>query len=249
MNAQQLMALAAALSSDGGSASAGGGFDEMGGDLSDMLGMSDIAGAELVSGMSDIAGADLLGDLLGDDSSLGDLLGQAQFLSGNDPVSALLGDDTMGFSMNPLNLFRRKKAKQALVRHAINQKLAQNGAAVVPRVNQKARRQVSPLTATVVAGGTAANISSQPQTLFRAKRFVIPASLAPSFTVQDIKVGNVSQFPNTGDVPGEVFAQNGFDCWVDLDTVNPAINLSVAVTNITGGSLTFRGAFVGTSVQ
>lgn len=216
--------------------------DQLDGLIGALLGLDDISGAEFLSGGDDLMGA------LSDIAGMSDIAG-AEFLSGADPVSALLGDDMMGFSLNPLNLFRKKKAKQNLVRHAINQKLQQHGAAVVDRRNQKARRFPSPVTATIVAGGASATIAATPQTLFRPERLVVPASLAPSFVLTDLKVGNVSQFPNAGELPLEIFAQTGVDCTIELDTVNPALNLSVTVTNITGGALTFRAGFIGTSVQ
>jgi hypothetical protein len=221
--------------------------------------------------------SDLLG-LLGDDSGMGDeflsgtmsdIAGDS-FVSGNDPVSALLGlddiaggDDMLGLSLKQklgigagvagtaglgAYLLARRR-KQAITKAAINQKLMTNGAAVVARHNQKARRYPCPLPATVVAGGASATITARPQALYRPERLVIAASIAPSFSVTDIKVGNVSQIPNTGEIPGELFAQNGVDCTIQLDTVNPAIDLLVVVTNITGGNLTFRGAFIGTNVQ
>ena len=216
--------------------------DNLDGLIGALLGLDDTSGAEVLSGGDDLMGA------LSDIAGMSDIAG-AEFLSGADPVSALLGDDMMGFSLNPLNLFRKKKAKQNLVRHAINQKLMKHGAAVVDRRNQKARRFPSPVTATIVAGGASATIAATPQTLFRPERLVVPASLAPSFVLTDLKVGNVSQFPNAGELPLEIFAQTGVDCTIELDTVNPALNLSVTVTNITGGALTFRAGFIGTSVQ
>lgn len=230
-------------------------MDAIDGLIGALLGSSDMAGAEFVSGyggggsMDHAALLGALSDIASGDMS--DIAGaSAEFLSGQDPVSALLGDgDMAGFSLNPINWFRHKKAKQALVKHAINQKLMRNGAAVVSRQNQKARRFPSPVTATVVAGGASATIAATPQTLFRPERLVVPASLAPSFVLTDLKVGNVSQFPNAGELPLEIFAQTGVDCTIELDTVNPALNLSVTVTNITGGSLTFRAGFIGTSVQ
>lgn len=222
-----------------------------------MSGADDLIGL-LVEGLfgDDSSGAGMDSDLLG---TMSDIAG-AEFVqgAGSDPVSALLGmsdiaggdADMLGLSLNPLNLFRRKRAnKKALVRAAINAKLAKHGAAVLDRRNQKARRFPSPLPATIVAAGAAATISTQPQTLFRPERLVVPASLAPSFVLTDVKVGNVSQFPNAGELPLEIFAQNGVDCTITLDTVNPAISLSVSVINITGGALTFRGGFIGTSVQ
>ena len=215
----------------------------------DMAGMADISGAPF----EDISGA--------------------AFLSGMDPVSALLGNgmDMSGFNplsaianlpnqlyhgltkLNPFDsnflLRSHHAAAPSPVAAAIRMKQMQNGAGVTPHPLSKSNKTYSPVTATVVGAGLGANISANPQQLFRPERFVIPASLAPSFTIQDIKVGNVSQFPNAGDIPGEVFAQNSFDDGIRFDTVNPAINLQVSCTNITGGSLTFRGAFKGTMCQ
>jgi hypothetical protein len=220
-----------------------------------------LSGNTFLSGsMADISGA-----------PFEDISGAA-FLSGNDPVSALLGTgyDMSGFNplsalmhapealyhgltkLNPFdsNFFLKSHpAAHPAVQAAIRQKQIQNGAGVTPHPLTKSNKTYSPVTATVVGGGLSANISANPQQLFRPERFVIPASLAPSFTIQDIKVGNVSQFPNAGDIPGETFAQNSFDDGIRFDTVNPAINLQVSCTNITGSSLTFRATFKGTMAQ
>ena len=229
---------------------------------------SDLLGAEFLSGdMDGLLGDDMLG-------TMSDIAGNDAFVSGADPVSALLGlddiaggDDMLGAlsmkqklgigaaaggvaGLGALMLYKRRQAQKAAVtKAAINQKLIRHGAAVVARQNQKARRYPCPLPPTVVAGGAAATITARPQALYRPERLVIAASIAPSFSVSDIKVGNVSQIPNTGEIPGELFAQNGVDCTIQLDTVNPAIDLLVVVNNITGGNLTFRGAFIGTNVQ
>jgi hypothetical protein len=219
-----------------------------------------------MAGMADISGAPF------------EEISGAAFLSGADPVSALLGMgpgmDMSGFNplqfaanlpnqlyqglthLNPFdsNFFLRSHpaahpAVNPVVAQAIRAKQMQNGAGVTPHPLSKSNYTISPVTATVVGAGLNANISANPQQLFRPERFVIPASLAPSFTIQDIKVGNVSQFPNAGDIPGEMFAQNSFGKGMRLDTVNPAINLQVSCTNITGGSLTFRAGFEGTMCQ
>jgi hypothetical protein len=224
--------------------------------------------SQFLSGPQFVSGYPYGGGSMG----MADIAGWGQEIAGNaDPVSALLGMD-MSVGWNPVealfnvpgqvykglthlnpfdsNFFLRSHhAAHPAVQAAIQAKQLQHGAGVVDRANTKARKTVSPLVATVVGGGLNANIPSNPQTLFLPETFVIPASIAPSFTVQDIKVGNISQFPTTGDVPGEMFAQNAFNNGIRLDTVNPAINLSVAVTNITGGALTFRGGFYGTLVQ
>ena len=245
-----------------------------------MYGQQFLSGYPLPA-MADIAGA-----------ASNPFISGAEFVSGMDPVSAMLGlEDIAGcydpsmmglglpswlnpvnqvkFAAHQLNPFGSGLAAKlnpamwayhAMHRgggggtnpqtaEAINAKLLANGAGVVPHAPTKARRYPCPLPATPVAGGASATITANPQALYRPERLIIAASIAPSFTVTDIKVGNVSQVPNTGEIPGEMFAQNGVDCTITLDTVNPALNLLVVVTNITGGTLTFRGAFIGTNVQ
>ncbi len=218
--------------------------------------------------------AQMMGLLAG---TMSDISG-AEFVSGDDPVSALLGlsQDIAGLGwgdLNPLNiinpkgnsilnpfhqlgmlaratgLMKKQQTQQAMTKQAINQKLVAHGAGVLDRAPTKARRYPCGLTPTVVAGGASATIRANPQQLYRPERFIVPGSIAPNFSLTDIKVGNVSQLPNNGEIPCEIFAQNGVDAYLELDTVNPAIDLLVVVTNLTGGNLTFRGAFIGTSVQ
>lgn len=240
-------------------------------DIAGMYGAGQFVSGDMSGAGQFVSGAPSYADLMGAVLRGAQIRGAGMShggMYGADPVSAMLGmadiagapgADMLGFSLNPLHYLNKLNPFHYMNfgggghstpgQQAIQQKQIAHGAGVVPRSNQKARRYVCPLPATVVAGGASATIQTQPQCLYRPERFIIAASLAPSFVVTDVKVGNVSQLPNTGDIPGELFAQNGVDCTIEFDTVNPAINLLVVVTNITGGSLTFRGAFIGTNVQ
>lgn len=136
-----------------------------------------------------------------------------------------------------------------MARQAVQRKVIQAGTAMVTRRPHKARRFPLGITPTNIAAGTALSINVQPQTYFRAERLFVPATIGPFFSIRDIKVGNVSQFPANVEVPAEIFSQTGVDTDIRLDTNDPSIFLSTDVLNISLAAAVFRGAFIGTAVQ
>lgn len=101
---------------------------------------------------------------------------------------------------------------------------------------------------TVAAGATVV-ITAQPQTMFRPKRLVIPSSVAPSFSIQDIKIGNQSQLVASGAIPGALYSELAVGASQRYDTANPGILISLTVTNNSAGPLLFNAAMVGDSIQ
>ena len=77
---------------------------------------------------------------------------------------------------------------------------------------------------------TSAQITSRPQSVaFRPERIIIGG--APSdWVVNDVKVGNRSQFAQSGDVPGEMFAATTIDGYVSMETVQSAMDFVMVVT-------------------
>ncbi len=65
----------------------------------------------------------------------------------------------------------------------------------------KSRALVIGFTQLGIAATASATVTQRPQVLFRPQRIVVPGSLAPSFTVDDVRVGNKSQFISAGAVP------------------------------------------------
>ena len=120
---------------------------------------------------------------------------------------------------------------------------------MVTRRPHKARRFPLGITPTNIGAGASLSINVQPQTYFRAERLFVPATIGPFFSIRDIKVGNVSQFPANVEVPAEIFSQTGVDTDIRLDTNDPSIFLSVDILNISLAAAVFRGAFIGTAVQ
>lgn len=118
---------------------------------------------------------------------------------------------------------------------------------IVRQVNPKVGRRLylGFDSGAVVAAGASANISTQPQDVFSPKRIIIPATLAPSFVVTDIKVGNISQLSSSDAVPAEAFAQDATDSDLKFDTAQVSQQITFSITNISAAPVRFRAAIIG----
>jgi hypothetical protein len=97
----------------------------------------------------------------------------------------------------------------------------------------RADRVLLPMSSGVsILPNTSAQITSRPQNVaFRPERVIIGG--APGdWIVNDIKVGNRSQFSQSGDVPGETFAATTIDSFVSFETVQTAMDFVMLVTYI-----------------
>jgi hypothetical protein len=186
----------------------------------------------ILGAMMQIAGLD--DDSSGDDDVLGELLGES--IDGDEVV---LGAALKGGSPQSKALLKRAIAARKL---AGSQVLTSKG---------PVSSGVQPIgfTSTGVAAGTQVLITTQPQTWFKPMRLIIGESIAPFFTVDNIICGNKSQLPAATSLPAEAFIPQAQAVVLDLDTVNPALNLTLACTNISGVTQNFRAMFVGKEVS
>lgn len=100
-----------------------------------------------------------------------------------------------------------------------------------------------------VAAGAAAIITTRPQVIFRPDRLVVPASIAASFLINDLRVGKNSQFVAATAVPAEAFTQGAFGVRLKLDTAQVSQDIILNVTNTSGGALRFTAALIGPAVE
>lgn len=195
--------------------------------MNDILGMSDILGLDDMSGEDAAA---ILGELLeGEDLSGEDLSGEE--------ASAILGAALRG-----------KGKGKALLQKAIMARKLSGAQIMAPRKPSSAGVQPIGFFQAGVAAGTQAIITTQPQTWFKPMRLVVPGSIAPFFTIDNLIIGNKSQFPSPVPLPAETFIPEAQAVVMELDTVNPALNLTVVATNISGVAQNFRATFVGKEV-
>lgn len=147
---------------------------------------------------------------------------------------------------------RRKRAKRKaarVMRNALAAKVARAGAVVQSSPPTRARRLILPIvSAADVAGGASTTISVAPVEPFRAESFVVDAVVAPSFTVDDIKVGRKSQFLGSGGAAATIFQPNSQLSLVKFDTGQISQDIAVTVSNITGAAARFRATLIGTAV-
>lgn len=99
-----------------------------------------------------------------------------------------------------------------------------------------------------VPGGSSVVVSARPQVLFRPTRLVIPSALAPSFSLDDIKIGNRSQLIAAGPVPGEAFSSTAVNTPLRMDTCQVSMEIILQCANITAGAVDFRAAMFGDAV-
>lgn len=127
------------------------------------------------------------------------------------------------------------------------QKMVQQGALLRTLNPTKARRQFLGMESNgTIAAAASATITSRPQSFaFKPERLFVPATIGPDFVITDIKVGNVSQLVQSGNLPAEAFSQTSFGIEMDFDTVQTSQDFIVQVTNISGGARTFRALVLG----
>lgn len=174
-------------------------------------------------------------------------MSRMEIISGEELVSGDVDDvlssgyDIVGARRRPRPAYNAALAQAAAFKQA--------GAGVVVRTQEptKARKLVLPMASSgTVAAGSSATITARPQTIaFKPQRLLIPATIAPDFTIEDIKVGNKSQLAQSGSLPGEAFVQGAFDAMLDMDTVQTSQDFVLQLTNIAGAARTFRAAVFG----
>jgi len=96
----------------------------------------------------------------------------------------------------------------------------------------------------------AIDVVSRPQIVFRGERLVIPSNtVAPFFSLIDVKVGNRSQLANSTALPAQTFAETAVGVRLALDTATVAQDIAVVVENISQDNQTFMATLIGTAAQ
>lgn len=136
------------------------------------------------------------------------------------------------------------------MQQALAQRMVQQGSVVKEAAPTKSREYALPLDSVVtVAAGATVIITNRPQVLFRAERLVISGAIAAQFAINDFRVGKNSQFAAAGALPGDMFAPGSFGVRLKCDTAQISNDISVNITNLSGGALRFLAGVVGEAVE
>jgi hypothetical protein len=122
-----------------------------------------------------------------------------------------------------------------------------------------ANREVLPMGSGTqnIPPGFSTQITSRPQRVaFRPERVFVSSfgtalggGGAADWTINDIKIGNRSQFSQAGDVPGDMFATTSIDSFVTFETAQTAMDV-VLIATYNGpieSGIPFYGSIVGTA--
>jgi hypothetical protein len=119
----------------------------------------------------------------------------------------------------------------------------------VPMVGNGPREFPMGFGITPVAMGANVIINAQPQVNFRPSRLVIPDSIAPSFMINDFKIGMRSQLVAPGSIPAQSFTQTAVGTAMALDTVNVGQFTTLDVTNVASQTVNFAASLFGTTLN
>jgi hypothetical protein len=193
----------------------------------------------ILGALMQIAGDDSSGD---DSSGIDELLGE---LLGDDSS----GDDVVLGEMLGAALQAKSSGAKGLIKRAVAARKLASSQVLTTKGPVSSGVQPIGFNQSGIAASTQATITTQPQTWFKPMRLIVGESIAPYFTIDNIICGNKSQLPAATSLPAEAFIPQAQAVVLDLDTVNPALNLTLLCTNISGVTQNFRAMFVGKEVS
>ncbi len=176
------------------------------------------------------------------------LLGGEDDVMGADDVEDLLGAYDIGKRRRGGGRGRSSQG-QALA-NAIAAKKARSGALVSSVQPNRSNRIILPMTSSGNITASAA-VTARPQSMAYRPEKIIVGGTTTSWLIDDIKVGNRSQFSQAGSIPAEAFASNALGNEVAFETVQTAMDFVMQVTYLgvaTAGEQ-FRSVVFGTSVD
>lgn len=103
-----------------------------------------------------------------------------------------------------------------------------------------------------VGKSTSVAVKEKPQVIFRGSRLVLPSTIEQvpvpnAFRLQDLKVGQRSQFVSATRVPAVVFSEQGVGVALSLDTCSTGQDVTLQVLNTDAAAThDFEAALIGT---
>ena len=118
----------------------------------------------------------------------------------------------------------------------------------------RAGREILPMSSgtQAIQPNHSASITARPQRVaFRPERVFISENGdgAANWLVNDILIGNRSQFSQAGQIPGDIFATTAIDSFVSFETAQTAMDVVMVITYVgpTSDGQPFYGAIIGTA--
>lgn len=143
-----------------------------------------------------------------------------------------------------------QESRAATVRRDLGQTIAERSSVAV--VDQPFRdKRVSDVGfgRTPILAGQTISIVTLPQRVFKGERLFIPSDIAGTVAINDLKVGNQSQFMNGNSIPGRRYSEISFGPNLDLDTADISQTIELIVFNFGLNDIVFMASISGISVK
>jgi len=118
----------------------------------------------------------------------------------------------------------------------------QPGQTVLPQSNRVMREFYLGLgPRVVIPGNQGVTATTNPQLVCRIKRLVIRAAApatADDFVVTEVNVGNIRQINGDAELPGALFAADGYQLDLQTSTVNIGNTVTIRLQNLTANPIT-----------
>lgn len=202
-----------------------------------------------ISGVQEIVGDMLVGGLLDDDD---DVSGYEELVGyDDDDVGAIRRGRGRRPATRALAPRGSAGVQRAAMANALAAKQVRGGSIVKEHNYSKSRQWILGFdSVTTVAAAATANITSNPQMPFRPRRLSVLGSVAGSFLLNNLVIGNQPQFASLQfAVPADMFGPTSFGTDLQTDTAQPNTNVQLQVTNITGAALRFVAGIIGDAVS
>lgn len=144
------------------------------------------------------------------------------------------GDEEIAFGAAPA-------ARKAAIRRL----KMRNAVGVGAKKYDRSRIYLLGQQALAVAAGAAANIQAQPQWPYRIIRYVIPATFAVNFVINQLTVGQQNVFAAAGAAPAEGFSEAVWGSMVLFDSASVGSQITTNVTSIAAANADFRAVAYG----
>lgn len=127
---------------------------------------------------------------------------------------------------------------------------AMGGPRAVEDPGTVAREEPIGFPSTLVPKSSTLAITTRPEYTFRPSRLIVPASLAPNFMINDLKIANRSVFQNAVPIGAESFTQVAVGVALALATATVGQSIVIEVTNLDAAAdHTFFATLIGTTIK
>lgn len=174
-----------------------------------------------------------------DDDDLDDILGEGDYLVGDDYLVGRMGAR------------RRGRRGGRASRRAVARKRAKAAALVSVEPPTQSRHLVLGFDsgAAGIAAAAAANVTANPQKVFRPERISVNSAIASNFLLNTLLIGTNNQLLGAAGASCDTFSSLSVATTMKMDTAQINSTITMNVTNLSLATLRFLASLIGTSVS